>query len=96
MDGDMDLQFILLALLCRARYNLDTFSCEFIAHMSLEMILHLATQPMRVLCWKLKMISKMKSEMKVKMRQLSTKKQETSLKALGMLNTSGVSIYKKA
>lgn len=68
MDRYVDLQFILLALLCRARYNLDTFSCEFIAHMSLGMIPHLATQPMRVICWKVKMISKMKSQMKVKMR----------------------------
>lgn len=49
MNGFMDLQFLLLALLCRTRCNLDTFTCEFTAHTSLGMTLPWTAEPMRVL-----------------------------------------------
>lgn len=50
MDGFMDLQFILLALLCRASCNLDSFTYEFPACLRLGVTLDWATQPMRELC----------------------------------------------
>lgn len=50
MDRFMALQFLLLALLCRARCNLDTFTCELAVHMKLGVIPDWATQPMRMLC----------------------------------------------